>query len=83
LDLSLVWEDDDGHWRAGLHGKNLADEEYKVAGYYFPAPTLGLEGSVTAFYGNPRTITGTVEYRFKDKASHAADTQFAAWQLGL
>jgi len=64
LDLSLVWEDDDGHWRAGLHGKNLADEEYKVAGYYFPAPTLGLEGSVTAFYGNPRTITGTVEYRF-------------------
>ena len=64
LDLSLVWEDDDGHWRAGLHGKNLTDEEYKVAGYYFPAPTLGLEGSVTAFYGNPRTITGTVEYRF-------------------
>ena len=63
-DLSLVWEGDDGHWRAGLHGKNLADEEYKVAGYYFPAPTLGLEGSVTAFYGNPRTITGTVEYRF-------------------
>jgi iron complex outermembrane receptor protein len=64
LDLSLVWEDVDGHWRAGLHGKNLTDEEYKVAGYYFPAPTLGLEGSVTAFYGNPRTITGTVEYRF-------------------
>ena len=64
LDLSLVWEDDDGHWRVGLHGKNLTDEEYKVAGYYFPAPTLGLEGSVTAFYGNPRTITGTVEYRF-------------------
>ena len=61
-DLSLVWEDDDGQWRVGLHGKNLGDEEYKVAGYYFPA--LGLEGSVTAFYGNPRTITGTVEYRF-------------------
>jgi iron complex outermembrane receptor protein len=64
LDLSLVWEDEDGHWRAGLHGKNLADEEYKVAGYYYPAPALGLEGSVTAFYGNPRTITATVEYRF-------------------
>jgi len=64
VDLSLVWEDVDGRWRAGLHGKNLTDEEYKVAGYYFPAPTLGLEGTVTAFYGNPRTITGTVEYRF-------------------
>ena len=61
-DLSLVWEDDDGHWRMGIHGKNLGDEEYKVAGYNFPA--LGLEGNVTAFYGNPRTITATAEYRF-------------------
>jgi len=52
------------HWRAPLHGKSLTDEEYKVAGYYYPAPTLGLEGSVTAFYGNPRTITATVEYSF-------------------
>ncbi len=63
-DLSFVWEDDDGHWRAGIHGKNLSDEEYKVAGYYYPYPALGLEGTVTAFYGNPRTVVGTVEYRF-------------------
>jgi len=61
-DLSVVWEDDDGHWRVGLHGKNLSDEEYKVAGYNFP--TLGLEGNVTAFYGPPRTVTATVEYMF-------------------
>ncbi len=61
-DLSVVWEDDDGHWRVGLHGKNLGDEEYKVAGYNFP--TLGLEGNVTAFYGPPGTVTATVEYVF-------------------
>lgn len=61
-DLSVVWEDDDGHWRGGIHGKNLTDEEYKVAGYFFP--TLGLESTITAFYGNPRTVTATVEYRF-------------------
>jgi iron complex outermembrane receptor protein len=61
-DLSIVWEDDDGHWRVGLHGKNLGDEEYKVAGYNFPS--LGLEGNVTAFYGPPRTVTATVEYVF-------------------
>ncbi len=61
-DLSLVWETNDGRWRAGLHGKNLSDEEYKVAGYFFPA--LGLEGNVTAFYGNPRTVTATVEFSF-------------------
>jgi len=63
VDLSVVWEDDDGRWRAGLHGKNLTDEEYKVAGYYFP--NLGLESSITAFYGNPMTWTATVEYRFQ------------------
>jgi iron complex outermembrane receptor protein len=61
-DLSLVWEGDSGHWQVALHAKNLTDERYKVAGYYFPA--LGLEGNITAFYGNPRTVTGTVEYRF-------------------
>jgi len=61
-DLSLVWEDDDGQWRLGVHGKNLGDKEYKVAGYNFPA--LGLEGNVTAFYGNPMTVTATAEYRF-------------------
>ena len=61
-DLSAVWEDDDGQWSVGLHGKNLGDEEYKVSGYNFP--TLGLEGNVTAFYGNPRqvTLTGTVNF---------------------
>ena len=60
--LSLVWEDDDGRMRVGLHGKNLGDEEYKVAGYNFPA--LGLEGNVTAFYGAPMTVTGTFSIDF-------------------
>ncbi len=60
--LSIVWEDDDGRMRVGLHGKNLGDEEYKVAGYNFPA--LGLEGNVTAFYGAPMTVTGTFSIDF-------------------
>ncbi|MBE9548342.1 MAG: TonB-dependent receptor [Proteobacteria bacterium] len=59
-DLSVVWSQNNGHWSAGLYGKNLTDERYKVAGYYFPA--LGLENNVTAFYGNPRQIWGTVNY---------------------
>jgi len=61
-DLSLVWSQDSGHWNAGIHGKNLTDEEYKVAGYFFPA--LGLENNVTAFYGNPRQIWATVQYNW-------------------
>ncbi len=33
-----------------------------VAG--FDVPTLGLQGNVTAFYGPPRTVTATAEYRY-------------------
>jgi len=61
-DASLVWTRMDGKVRAGLHGKNLGDARYKTAGYLFP--TLGNEGTLTAFYGNPRTISATLEYRF-------------------
>jgi iron complex outermembrane receptor protein len=61
-DASLVWTSTDKRLRAGLHGKNLSNTKYKVAGYLFP--TLGLEGTTTAFYGNPRTVSATVEYRF-------------------
>ncbi len=69
---SVVWDSDDARWQFGLHGRNLTDEEYKVAGYDFvdePAPgvfvpTLGLEGTLTAFYGDPRTVTATAVYRY-------------------
>jgi len=57
IDLSFGWEDDDGRYSLALHGRNLTDEEYKVASYDFP--TLGLEGVQSAFYGAPRTITLT------------------------
>ena len=61
-DASIVWTRTDGKIRAGLHGKNLSDARYKTAGYLFP--TLGNEGTLTAFYGAPRTVQGTLEYRF-------------------
>ncbi|MDX2416737.1 MAG: TonB-dependent receptor [Xanthomonadales bacterium] len=61
-DLSLVWAQDQGNWSFGVHGKNLINNEYKVAGYFFPA--LGLENNITAFYGNPRQIWGTVQYNW-------------------
>lgn len=61
-DLGVVWTSNDRKTRVGLHGKNLSDERYKVAGYYFP--TLGNEGSITAFYGAPRTVSVSLEQRF-------------------
>jgi len=62
IDLSLGWKDDEGRYSLSLHGRNLTDEEYKVASYDFP--TLGLEGVQSAFYGNPRTITLTGAMNF-------------------
>jgi iron complex outermembrane receptor protein len=61
-DASIVWTRADGKVRAGLHGKNLGDKRYKTGGYLFP--TLGNEGTLTAFYGNPRQVSATLEYRF-------------------
>ncbi|UVW30199.1 TonB-dependent receptor [Massilia sp. H6] len=61
-DASIVWTRLDGKIRAGLHGKNLGDKRYKTGGYLFP--TLGNEGTLTAFYGNPRQVSATLEYRF-------------------
>lgn len=62
IDLSLGWKDDEGRYSLSLHGRNLTDEEYKVASYDFP--TLGLEGVQSAFYGNPRTVTLTGAMNF-------------------
>ncbi|MDJ0749133.1 MAG: TonB-dependent receptor [Woeseiaceae bacterium] len=67
--LSAVWISDDDHWSVGVHGKNLGDEDFKTAGYCFGATgscplVLGLEDNTTIFYGPPRTVTATVEYRF-------------------
>jgi len=64
----------------GVYGKNLTDKRYKTSGYYFinstlagvpiltPAggytATLGREGVVTNFYGNPRQVFATVSAKF-------------------
>jgi iron complex outermembrane receptor protein len=62
VDLSIGWYGDDGKYSLMLHGRNLTDEEYKVASYDFP--TLGLEGVQSAFYGDPLTVAlvGTVNF---------------------
>jgi iron complex outermembrane receptor protein len=65
FDASLVWASTDGRINFGVHGRNLTDERYIVAGYDFVTATqLGLTGVLTAFYGDPRTVTGTIGIRF-------------------
>ena len=72
-DANLIWRSPGGRFEVGIHGKNLTDKEYIVAGYNFlaqdpftgaflqgatgnPIPTLGLEGTLTAYYGAPRQV---------------------------
>jgi iron complex outermembrane receptor protein len=73
VDASLVYTADSGLWSLGLHGKNLFDKEYIVAGYNFVAggvggapfvPTLGREGTLTGFYGDPRRVFVTAQINF-------------------
>ncbi len=73
VDASLVYTDDSDLFSIGVHGKNLFDKRYKVAGYNFVAggqngapfvSTLGLEGTLTAFFGDPRRVFVTGEIKF-------------------
>ena len=82
-DASLVWRSDDDRWSVGLHGRNLTDERYIVAGYNFLrqnpdtgqfilangqpglSSTLGAEGILTAYYGNPRQVYLSVGLNFR------------------
>ncbi len=63
-DASLVWSANDGKLRIGLHGKNLTNERYKIAGYNFPTLPSVADSSILAFYGNPRQTFLTIDYRF-------------------
>ncbi|GAC12940.1 TonB-dependent receptor [Aliiglaciecola lipolytica] len=73
VNLSLVWYSDDGQWNAGLHAKNVTDEEYRVGGYNFTGgrdangdllPGLGGDTTLIGYYGDPRTFHLTVGYSF-------------------
>jgi iron complex outermembrane receptor protein len=59
-DAGLVWTSSDRKIQLGLHGRNLADKRYKVAGYNFS----GFFNTVTTFYGDPRTVRATLNVKF-------------------
>jgi len=59
LDAWVAWLSRNAHWRIGISGKNLTDEEYLTSGYNLP-----VLGVIQGSYGAPLTVIGTVEYRF-------------------
>ncbi|MGB7406553.1 MAG: TonB-dependent receptor [Pacificimonas sp.] len=72
VDANITWTADDDSLRLGIYGKNLFDKRYIVAGYNFVdtpiggpiTPTLGVDGTLTGFYGDPRRVFATAEFRF-------------------
>ncbi|MCJ8159339.1 TonB-dependent receptor [Sphingomonas sp. LaA6.9] len=62
VDLSVTWTSPDEHWRLGAHGRNLFDVHYRTGGYNFPSNQFAQ--SVIGFYGPPRTVRFSAEYRF-------------------
>lgn len=64
-DLSIVWTSPSEKYRFGLHGRNLTDEEYRVAAYNFVTPSqLGVDSAYSAFYGAPSTVTASLSVDF-------------------
>jgi iron complex outermembrane receptor protein len=59
-DAGLVWTSADRRLQIGLHGRNLTDKRYKVAGYAFG----GFFNTVTTYYGDPRSYRLTASYKF-------------------
>lgn len=76
VNFGVNWYSEDGQWTVGLHGKNLTDEEYLVGNYPFvdvttppystenPGPGTGGDTTLIGYYGDPRTISLTVGYKF-------------------
>ena len=71
LNAGLNWVSEDGRLKISVHGTNLTDKEYIVAGYDFVTTfpefgnsALGTTGVLTSFYGNPRQVFGTIEVAF-------------------
>ncbi len=71
LNAGIYWTSVDGGLRLSVHGSNLTNQRYIVAGYDFVTSVpelgnnpLGLSGVQTAFYGDPRRVMGTIEVRF-------------------
>ncbi|MBU6268015.1 MAG: TonB-dependent receptor [Sphingomonadales bacterium] len=80
VDASLVWHSNDRRFSLGVFGKNLTDKRYKTSGYIYGAadptnlasgallvpfkPSLGKEGVLTTYWGNPRQVYATATVSF-------------------
>ncbi|MDY6945429.1 MAG: TonB-dependent receptor [Pseudomonadota bacterium] len=64
LDLGVAYTTASQSWRFAVEGKNILDEQYRVAGYDFGATGVTGGFSQIGFYGPPRTVAVTATYRY-------------------
>ena len=64
VDLGVAYTTADERWRFAVEGKNILDEEYRVAGYDFGATGATGGFSQIGFYGPPRTVSVNATYRY-------------------
>jgi iron complex outermembrane receptor protein len=64
LDLGVSYTTANQAWRFALEGKNVLDEEYRVAGYDFSPNLTTQHLSQIGFYGPPRTVSVSATYRY-------------------
>jgi iron complex outermembrane receptor protein len=60
LDVGVAYTTANQAWRFALEGKNVLDEEYRVAGYDFGNTNVSQIG----FYAPPRTVAVSATYRY-------------------
>jgi iron complex outermembrane recepter protein len=63
LDVGVAYTTPSRAWRFALEGKNVLDEEYRVAGYDFGNLTTPHISQI-GFYGPPRTVSVSATYRY-------------------
>jgi len=60
VNVGITYYHSDGNWSASLQGRNIFDEQVKIAGYNFTG--LGGEDSIIGYYNDPATVAFTVKY---------------------
>jgi iron complex outermembrane receptor protein len=64
VDLGIAYTTANESWRFSVEGKNILDQEYRVAGYDFGATGATGGFSQIGFYGPPRTVSVNATYRY-------------------
>ncbi|MDX2368767.1 MAG: TonB-dependent receptor [Colwellia sp.] len=65
VNVGVNYYHSDGNWSASLQGRNIFDEQARIAGYNFSgAGQIGQEEVIAGYYNDPATVSLTVKYEF-------------------